>query len=168
MEKPRTKLDLIGLTIGIRVWGFFKIPMVCRMRPSLVAYDEKRVVFKIPLIRGNRNHLGSMYVGVLAGAADLTGGFLAIDAIRRSGVRVNMVIKAVSATFLKRTEGHAYFSCEQTAEVRALVDQAIATGERAEMPLRVTVTVPSKISEPTATFDLILSIKKKEARTASS
>ena len=44
----------------------------------------------MPLRRRTKNHLGSMYFGVLAVGADITGGFLAMEPIQESGRNITL------------------------------------------------------------------------------
>src|SRR5207253_3130264 len=111
----------------------------------------------------NRNHLGSMYFAVLAAGADLAAGFLAMEAIRRSREPVALIFKNVQAEFLKRAEGDVHFTCDEGILVTDLVQKALETGERVELPVPVIATVPSKHGdEPVARFTLTLSLKRKD------
>ncbi len=56
-----------------------------------------------------------------------------------------------------------HFICNVGRDVVALVERAVATGERVEMPVPVVATVPSKTGdEPVAKFVLTLSLKRKD------
>ncbi|HEY8887948.1 MAG TPA: DUF4442 domain-containing protein, partial [Gallionella sp.] len=57
-------------TLGLRLFGFAKIPMMLYVRPSVMEISNERVVVRIPLTRRTRNHLGSMYFGALSVGAD--------------------------------------------------------------------------------------------------
>ena len=87
-------LERLKQTVGMRLFGWLKIPLLASVRPSVVELSETRCVVRIPLRRWTRNHLGSMYFGALAIGADCAGGLLAMDAIRRSGGGVSLVFKA--------------------------------------------------------------------------
>lgn len=156
---PEKKL-LLG-TLYLRYFGLVKVPMLFFIRPRLIEWTSERVVFKVPLARPTRNHLGCMYFGALAAGADLAAGFAAVAAIRDSGEPVSFVFKNVQGEFLKRAEGDAHFTCTDTFLVTDLVQKAIETGERVELPIPVTVTVPTKLKdEPVARFVLTLSLKR--------
>jgi acyl-coenzyme A thioesterase PaaI-like protein len=162
---PNKKL-LLG-TLYLRSFGLLKIPMLAFVSPSLVAWDDDKVVFKIPLNWRTKNHLGCMYFAALAAGADMAAGFLAMDEIRKSQQKVSLIFKDLQANFLKRAEGDVHFTCDIGAAIKALVKQTIETGERVELPVPVVATVPSKLGkEPVATFTLTLSLKKKEDKKA--
>lgn len=146
--------------MALRAWARLRIPLIAHVRPSVVALDQQRVVIRVPLRRRNRNHLGSMYFGALAVGADLAGGYLALQRIREAGRPVSFVFKDVHAEFLRRPDGDVHFACEAGPQVRELVDRTVLTGEREELPVAVTATVPARTGdEAVARFVLTLSVK---------
>lgn len=162
---PNKKL-LLG-TLYLRSFGLLKIPMLAFVSPSIVAWDDDHVVFKIPLNWRTKNHLGCMYFAALAAGADMAAGFLAMDEIRKSQKNVSLIFKDLKADFLKRAEGDVHFTCDIGPAIRDLVSRAVETGERVELSVPVVATVPSKLGqEPVATFALTLSLKKKEEKKA--
>ncbi len=119
-------------------------------------------MLKIPLDRRTRNHLRSMYFGALCCGADAAGALLALRAIEGKAVRYSILFKEARAEFHKRAEGDVHFACEQGREIRELLRRAEVSGEREHLPVRVVATVPSLLgSEPVASFDLTLSVKKR-------
>ena len=102
-----------------------------------------------------------MYFGVLAVGADVTGGFLAMDSIMKSGRKVALIFKDFKADFLKRPEGDVHFYCDDGLEIRELVKKAIETGERHNFNMLIESTVPSISMDVVARFRLTLSLKDK-------
>ncbi|MBH48765.1 MAG: DUF4442 domain-containing protein [Halobacteriovorax sp.] len=150
-------------TMYLRLFGFLKIPMLFFLRPSVVKIDKNICQVKIPLGRRQKNHLGSMYFGVLAAGADCAGGLVAMQAIRDSGKKVSLSFKDFHADFLKRAEGDTIFTNNQGEEVRAFVKRVIESGERENFPVKITATCPKKLGdEPVAEFILTLSLKRKD------
>jgi hypothetical protein len=85
-----------------------------------------------------------------------------MDLISKSGRNVSLVFKDFKADFLKRPEGDTYFTCNDGPSVKNLIDEATRTGERVNMPLKITATVPEiSRNEPVAEFILTLSLKDK-------
>jgi hypothetical protein len=104
-----------------------------------------------------------MYFGALCAGADLAGALTAMRRIEACGRRVSLIFKDVHARFLRRAEGDVVFSCEDGAAVAALVERAIATGEREELPVTVLARVPDDpAAEPAAEFVLTLSLKRRD------
>jgi acyl-coenzyme A thioesterase PaaI-like protein len=149
-------------TFLLRAFGFLKIPLLFFVRPSVLDATDDRCVVRIRLKRRSKNHLGSMYFGALAVGADCAGGLIAMRQIRAEGSPISLIFKDFHANFLKRAEGDVHFTCEQGAAIRELVKRANQTGERENMSVRVTATVPSQLgSEPVAQFLLTLSLKRR-------
>lgn len=158
------KIDkkLINANIKLNFFGLKFIPLLFFVTPRIHAWDENSFTVVIPLTKRSRNHLKSMYFGALAIGADLAGGFVAMEEIRKTKTKIALIFKDFEAKFLKRAEGDVHFVCEQNKEIKELVLQAANSGERVEMPVLVKALVPSKLGqEPVATFKLTLSLKKK-------
>ena len=156
-------------TLRLRAIGLLKIPMIFFIGPSVETLTDERVVVRVPLHRRNRNHLGSMYFGVLAAGADCAGGLIAWKLLEEANAaapkgsgKISLVFKDFHAEFLKRPEGDVLFTCTEGAAIRELVNRAAASGERENMPVHITATCPNKTGdEPVAKFTLTLSLKKK-------
>jgi acyl-coenzyme A thioesterase PaaI-like protein len=152
-------------TALLRLFGLTQIPMLFLARPRVVEVTEARAEIVIPLSKMTMNHLRSMYFGVLAMGADCAGAVLAMKLIDEAGGDVSLIFGEFHAKFLKRAEGDVHFTSRDGATVRALVEAAVATGERQTAPVHVIATVPSKSGdEPVAEFTLSLSLKKKARR----
>ena len=145
----------------MRAFGITKVPLIWWCRPKVIEHTDERLEVKIPLRFRTKNHLGSMYFGVLAVGADVTGGFLAMDSIMKSGRKVALIFKDFKADFLKRPEGDVHFYCEEGLEIKELVKKAIETGERHNFTMLIEATVPSISMDVVARFRLTLSLKDK-------
>ncbi len=147
----------------MRALGFFKIPLIFFVSPSVVELTDEKCVVKIPLGYRTKNHLGSMYFGALSIGADTAGGLIAWRLIAQNGNNVNLVFKEFHADFLKRPESDVLFTCTEGAAIAALVERALASGERETLPVHITATCPAQSDhEPVAKFTLSLSLKKKK------
>lgn len=150
-------------TFLLRLFGLLKIPMLSFISPSVVEMSESRCEIRVPLNRRTRNHLKSMYFGTLAAGADCAGGLIAMRVIQEEGDKVSLIFKDFHADFLKRAEGDVHFVCTEGKMIRELVHKALASGERENMSVHITATVPSKLGqEPIANFILTLSLKRKK------
>ena len=68
----------------------------------------------------------------------------------------------MSAEFYKRAEGETYFTSYQNKEINELIEKAVSTGERQNLPVNIIATVPQIFGEePVAKFTLNLSLKVK-------
>lgn len=145
----------------IRLFGVTKVPMIWYCRPKVIEHNDEKIEIQIPLKRRTKNHLGSMYFGVLAVGADITGGFLAMDPIQDSGRNIALIFKDFKANFLKRPEGDVHFICKDGLAIKELVDKVTHSTERHNYKLNIEAIVPSISTEVVARFELTLSLKDK-------
>jgi acyl-coenzyme A thioesterase PaaI-like protein len=138
-----------------------RIPLLLFVGPRVLELDEEGCAIEIPLGLRTRNHLGSMYLGVLCAGADVASGLNAAAFIYRAHRGVKLSFKDLKADFLKRADGNVVFRSRDGARIRRAVEQAAATGERVTVPVEVVATVPRKYGdEPVARFTLGLSMKR--------
>jgi acyl-coenzyme A thioesterase PaaI-like protein len=157
MISPLTKANLY-----LNYFGFFKVPFIWLARPKILHLDDERVEVKIPIRRRTKNHLNSMYFGVLAVGADVAGGFMAMSKAQDSGRKVSLAFKAVEGQFLKRPEADVHFICEDGKQIDQMLKRTFDTGERVNEAVKITAICPSLHgNEPMAEFYLTLSLKRK-------
>jgi len=148
-------------TLLIRLFGLAKVPMIFWLRPVAEELTEEKCIVKIPLNRRSKNHLNSMYFGALCAGADIAGGLLLMNLVKKQKVKFSFVFKDFKANFLKRAEGDTLFTCTDGAIIKNLFERALNSGERENELVKVIATTPSKLGiEPVAEFELTLSIKK--------
>ena len=148
-------------SLGLRMFGLTRIPMMFYVRPSVTEISNERVVVRIPLIRRTGNHLGSMYFGALSVGADCSVGALAMHLIKQQPENISLIFRNFSAEFHKRAEGDVDFCCNQGNEISHLVARAAASDQRVEMMVHVIASVPDQGDDPVATFRLTLSMKRR-------
>ena len=150
-------------TAFVRMFGLFKIPLIWFIRPTVEELGEEKTIIRVPFSRRNKNHLRSMYFGVMCAAADLSGGLAAMKHIQASKKKVSLSFKDFHAEFFKRAEGDTLFTNTQGREIEEFVAKVIESKERENMEVRIVATTPSKFGdEPVAEFKLTLSLKLKE------
>lgn len=150
-------------TVFLRTFGFFKIPLIFFVSPKVKELSKEHCRVTIPLNRRTKNHLGSMYFGVLCTGADIAGGLLAMRLIEEGGSKVGLVFKDFKAEFLKRPEADVDFYSADGAKCEALVNRAMSSTERVEELVEIVATCPKKFgAEPVAKFWLTISLKKKK------
>jgi acyl-coenzyme A thioesterase PaaI-like protein len=156
------RLEGLKTNLALKAFFFFKVPMIHWTGAKVTELNDQRCVVTIPLKRRNRNHLNSMYFGVLAVGADCAGGLLAFHWIRKIDPRVSLVFKDFKADFLRRPEGDVTFTSEDGPRMRALVEKVVATGERQHDTVTVIARCPDRSGdEPVAEFRLTISLKGK-------
>lgn len=145
----------------LKLFGMTKVPLIWWCRPKILHIDDNSISIKIPLKRRTKNHLNSMYFGVLAVGADVAGGFLAMSKSESAGEKVSLAFKDFDAKFLKRPEADVVFTCSDGGKIDEMLAETFRTGERVNQPVTIIATCPSLHGdEPMATFTLTLSLKK--------
>lgn len=148
-------------TIAVRIWSFFKVPLLYGVRPSVIELNDERVIVSIPLLRRNKNHLNSMYVGALVIGADIAGALLAFKKSLESDEAVSVIFKDFKGEFYLRPEDRTVFVCADGEKITQVVSAAINSGERENATVKVDVTCPNKTGDKlVAQFYLTLSVKK--------
>ncbi|NNN45179.1 MULTISPECIES: DUF4442 domain-containing protein [unclassified Vibrio] len=148
----------------LNYFGFLKVPLIWYCRPKILSLSAQAVEVSIPLKRRNKNHLNSMYFGVLAVGADVAGGFMAMHKAQLRGQPISLAFKGVKAEFFRRPEAAVHFHCDQGKVIDEMLDQTIATGQRVNKAIKIIATCPSLHgNEPMAEFWLTLSLKCSKA-----
>ena len=149
------------MTMFIRYFGWSKVPMIFYCRPSVIDISSNSVTVKIPLLRRNRNHVGSMYLGALSVGADITSAMLSLAIIKKSKKKIIPIFKDFHADYLKRAEGDVHFVCDQGLKIKTMIEKTISEKNRVNEKIDVLAYVPSKLGEEVvAKFSLTLSIKE--------
>ena len=141
----------------IKYFGFTKVPLIFYCKPKVVDISSDSVTLKIPLLRRNRNHVGSMYIGALAIGADLSSAILALNLVSKSKYKIIPIFKDLKADFLKRAEGDVHFICNEGESIKNLVELTEKTDVRQNLPVNITAFVPKISTDPVAKFILTLS-----------
>jgi len=147
-------------TVLVRLYGLFGIPLVFYVGPIVEELSSNRCRVRIPLTWRTKNHLGSMYFGVLAVGADVGGALIGTMAIIETGKRIDLIFKDFSAEFLKRATGDVVFTCADGAATHEGIAETLRTKERVNVKLNVVATCPEVSGEdPVARFVLTMSLK---------
>ena len=144
----------------IKYFGITKVPLIFYCRPKVVKISNESVTLKIPFIRRNKNHVGSMYLGSMSVGADLASGLLSFNLVSKSSKKVIPLFKDMKSEFFKRAEGDVHFVCNEGNKIKSMIEKAISEQIRVNEPINVTAFVPDKLGdEPIAKFSLTLSLK---------
>lgn len=153
-------LKRIPVSVQLKLFGLAKIPLLLLVGPKVQRMDVEICEVKIPLNYLTRNHLKSMYFGTMAIGADCVVAVHALHiAQQMTGVSIVPVFKNFHADFHKRAEGAVVFRCAAGAQIAAMIEKALASGER------VTENVPIEgicNGEIVANFTLGLSLRAKK------
>ena len=147
-------------SMKLRMVTWWQIPVICYCRPQIIHLDDEHCTLRIPLNWRTRNHVRSMYIGVFTVGADLTGGLLTLNSIRKRKRKVVLIFKDFHANFFKRAEQDVLFICNDGAAIDQAVQQAVDKGERINLPINITAMLSQDTEDdPVANFRLTLSMK---------
>ena len=137
----------------IKYFGFTKVPLIFYCKPKVVEISDTSVTLKIPLLRRNRNHVGSMYIGALAIGADLSSALLALNILDNSISKIIPLFKDLKEDFLKRAEGDVHFVCNEGEKIDRMMEKVLSQNIRVNEVVNVVAYVPSKLGKnPVAKF----------------
>lgn len=148
----------------LKLFSWFKIPLIGICNPKIIELSDDKIVVRVPLNILTRNHLGSMYLGVLTVGADLAAGFHAFYLSEQSGRKVSLAFKNFSSEFISRPTSAVCFVSEQGKAVGKMLERIQQSGERETMqvPVKAFINYPNN-PELVAEFELGLSLKDKGA-----
>lgn len=142
---------------NLRLFGWFKIPMIAFCRPKIELWTEDSVVLRIRRSRRTNNHLKSMYFGALMVGADLAAGLHAFAFSVHAKKKISLAFKSCNAQFLKRPETDVFFHADAGAKVREMIAQSESLGER--INAMIPVIMKDANGEVVATVEMELSLK---------
>lgn len=149
-------------TTMVRLWSLQNVFFLWLARPKILELSPDRCVVRVPLNWiTRRRDIHAMYLGTLCMGADVAAGLIAFHLVASKKARVSFIFKDIKGEFLKRAEGDVVFTNNDGPMIQDLVKRAIETGERQEATVHVVATVPTKLEEPVAQFELTLSVKRK-------
>ena len=141
------------------LFSSFMVPMIGFCRPRVVTLKENEIAIKIPLRRRTKNHVNSMYLGVMTIGADLASGFLAFYILQELGLKSDPIFKGMEAEYFKRAESDVIFVCKEGETIRRMIDELKDTKERITHPIVVEALCNE---EKVAQFSMNLSLKLKD------
>jgi len=108
---------------------FFKLPAAFFSGVRIRDIDEDKCVATIPYKWFSQNPFRSTYFACLAMAAEMTTGSLGMMHVRKRTPPVSMLVVKLEAVYFKKATGITIFTCKDGAQLRATIENAIATGE---------------------------------------
>lgn len=148
------ELNLVGIT-SIPLWAF--------IQPRVAQNDAQGTRVWIPLGYRTRNHMGSMYFGVLCSGADAALGLPVVRLMKEHQAFVVPSFKSMHSEFLRRPDGDVEFRNDSVQETSDAFARALQSGERVNLEVKCTALL-AKTGEPVATFTAQLSMKHKPGK----
>lgn len=153
--------SIFRANIFLKLFGFFKIPLIFYVNPNIISLSEKEIRVKIRLRRRTKNHYGTMYFGAIAVGADISTGLFAMHIIEKRGVKMDLLFKDFKINFLKRPAGDVVFVCDEYKKINEQIDEVIKRKVRINKTVKGYAVVPSIDSyNKVCEFELTISLKQ--------
>lgn len=120
----------------LRTFLLLKMPMGWLSGIQVVQLDQTHASTTVSYQWINRNPFRSMYFAVLAMAAELSTGVLALMAIEGIKPGIACIIVGMEAEFVKKATSRIYFTCHEGAKVFEKVQECISSGEPKTIKLK--------------------------------
>ncbi len=108
----------------------------------------------------NQNPFKSMYFAVQAMAAELTTGALVMWYVKKSNLKISMLVAQNKSIFSKKATGKITFLCTDGLKVKESIEKAIKTGEGQTFWLQSTGKNQNGITVSTFDFEWTIKVKK--------
>lgn len=144
---------------NINLYLFFKLPSAFWSGVRLKSINSTSCVATVKHRWFNQNPFNSMYFAVQSMAAELTTGALVLAEIRKSEVKISMLVANNKSNFSKKATGRITFVCNDGLEITKAIHQAIVTKEPQVIWMKSIGT--NQKNEQVSEFDFEWSIKVK-------
>ncbi|MEO9967496.1 MAG: DUF4442 domain-containing protein [Reichenbachiella sp.] len=119
-----------------RFFLFLRLPMGWATGMKVIALETDRAATTVAHRWLNQNPFKSMYFAVMAMAAELSTGALALLAIEGIKPSVASIIVNMDGEFIKRATSRVKFTCEDGKAVFDAVERCLVTGESEVVKMR--------------------------------
>jgi hypothetical protein len=118
----------------LRPWNFrlylwARLPLAACAGLSLRRLDEAGCTVALPGGWRTQNPFRSTYFAAQSMAAEMSTGAPAMMLAEGASASVSMLVREVRGVFTRRIQGVAEFTFDDVADMREVVDRAVATGE---------------------------------------
>ena len=115
--------------LQMKLFMLSNLPLGLLAGLRITAIDKSKATVSVPFKYLNKNPFKSMYFAVMAMAAELSSGILALAALHDTKVPVSMLVLDMHADFTKKAKTKATFSCHDGQKIIDAIDKSIRTGE---------------------------------------
>tara|TARA_Y100001936_G_C16039423_1_gene650570 strand:+ start:672 stop:1190 length:519 start_codon:yes stop_codon:yes gene_type:complete len=133
MGRSETKLGLKAIDRLFKFGIPFNSPHKIKMR----SISNELVAMELPLIRANKNHLGTMHACAIATVGEFCAGVLLIKNLDPSKYRV--VMTNLDVTYLKHGASDLGARCEQTATTLSQAREQLQNSASTEITLETNI-----------------------------
>jgi hypothetical protein len=121
-------LQLINNPFKARFFLFTKLPSAFFSGVRVLFADEDKCAVTVPYKWFSKNPFRSTYFACLSMAAEMSTGVLCMTHIYKHQPAVSMLVLKIQGDFTKKATGRTTFTCEEGAEVRKAIEDAVLSG----------------------------------------
>jgi hypothetical protein len=140
-----------------RLFMLIKLPMAFLAAIKVKSVSSEKSEITVPFRWLNQNPFGSTYFAVLAMAAEMSSGMIALMYTMNAKPSVAMLVTNIEAKFVKKATGLTTFTCDSGKEIQAAIVRSIETGEGQTITCKALGT--NKAGEVEAEFIVTWSFK---------
>ncbi|MBI1343822.1 MAG: DUF4442 domain-containing protein [Terrimonas sp.] len=141
---------------------FTKLPAAWLSGVRVKEVDAKKAAVTVPYKWLSQNPFRSTYFACLSMAAELSTGILAMGHLYKRNPAVSMLVVKVESEYFKKATGTTTFYCEEGGQIKATIEESIATGEGRSF--RARSIGKNKEGETVAAFHITWSFKARSKK----
>ena len=115
--------------LQMKLFMLANLPMGLLAGLKITGLDKSMATVSVPFKYLNKNPFRSMYFAVMAMAAELSSGILALAALHDRDIPVSMLVLNMEASFLKKARTKTVFTCPDGDRIEEAISKCIRTGE---------------------------------------
>lgn len=150
---------LVRSPLKFRFFLFLKLPSAFFAGVRVKAIDTESCTVTVPFKWFSQNPFRSTYFACLSMAAELSTGALGLGFITGFDPGISMLVTQIEGSFMKKATGITSFICEDGAQIRQTIADAVQTGEGKSV--RVRSVGKNKEGETVAEFFITWSFRVK-------
>ena len=131
-------VKLVNNRFMFRCFLLSKLPMAYLAGIRLKTWDEEKCEVTVRYKWLNQNPFRSTYFAVMAMAAEMTSGLLALYYTRNAQPGISMLVSHLEADFSKKATGITTFQFEDGSKIKEAIHQTILTGEAQQVRCKAT------------------------------
>jgi hypothetical protein len=152
--------SLINNKMLFNLFLFRSLPMGFLSGLRVKECTAEKCSISVPYKWLNQNPFRSTYFAVLAMAAEMSSGMIAMMHTRDSKPSVSMLVTHLEADFVKKATGLTTFTCESGKEILQVIEESILSGEG--KTIQCTAIGKSNSGEIIAKFTVTWSFKARK------
>lgn len=120
---------LVNNKLFFNLFLFKSLPMGFIAGLRVKEFTKEKCSITVPYKWLNQNPFSSTYFAVLAMAAEMSSGMVAMMHTHNSKPSISMLVTNLEAEFVKKATGLTTFTCEDGPRILSTVEECITTGE---------------------------------------